>query len=309
MGTGQVLNISSLCETIAAAMPSDGISEARWVRQVLLDPNFRIEGLRTAEYAGETVGLALALSRQVPLENAASDSDRGYITLLAVHPQHQGRGIGSRLLEEAETHLRDAGCQSVSISPYAPGYFLPGVDVRRYAPGLEFLLRRGYSEVYRPLAMEIPLWDLTVPGWVVQREKEHRQAGLQYLPYSAEWTLALLDFARSAFAGDWVRVAREGMARIVEGQNPERLFLAIEDDQVVGYSHFDNERFGPIGVSAEHRGRGIGQILMYKTLQAQQRSGFRSAWFLWSDDKTAERLYLAAGFRETRRYALLRKDL
>jgi hypothetical protein len=48
---------------------------------------------------------------------------------------------------------------------------------------------------------------------------------------------------------------------------------------------------------------------MYETLRAQRLAGFRTAWFLWSDDKTAERLYSAAGFREARRFALLNKEL
>ena len=37
-------------------------------------------------------------------------------------------------------------------------------------------------------------------------------------------------------------------------------------------------------------------------------AGFRSAWFLWSDDKTAARIYNGAGFKEVRRFALFRKD-
>jgi hypothetical protein len=48
---------------------------------------------------------------------------------------------------------------------------------------------------------------------------------------------------------------------------------------------------------------------MYQTLLAQRDAGFRAAWFLWSDDKTAARLYNGAGFTEVRRFALLRKEL
>ena len=48
---------------------------------------------------------------------------------------------------------------------------------------------------------------------------------------------------------------------------------------------------------------------MYATLRAQREAGFRAAWFLWSDDKTAERLYTGAGFKETRRFALLKKSI
>ena len=48
---------------------------------------------------------------------------------------------------------------------------------------------------------------------------------------------------------------------------------------------------------------------MFRTLQAQRDAGFRAAWFLWSDDKTADRIYNGAGFREVRRFALMRKEL
>ncbi len=75
-------------------------------------------------------------------------------------------------------------------------------------------------------------------------------------------------------------------------------------------SHHDAERFGPIGVEAQtHRGRGIGQVLMYRTLAAQRSAGYRVAFFLWSDDKTAARMYSAAGFRETRKFAYMKKEL
>jgi hypothetical protein len=47
---------------------------------------------------------------------------------------------------------------------------------------------------------------------------------------------------------------------------------------------------------------------MYETLIAQRDAGFRTAWFLWSDDKTAARLYTDAGFKPIRRFALLRKS-
>ena len=48
---------------------------------------------------------------------------------------------------------------------------------------------------------------------------------------------------------------------------------------------------------------------MFAALRAMREEGFCTAWFLWSDDRTAARLYASAGFREVRRFALLRKEL
>src|SRR5688500_4094364 len=99
------------------------------------------------------------------------------------------------------------------------------------------------------------------------------------------------------------------MGCILLGASPTRLFVAREGSEVVGFSHFCNDRFGPIGVAASQRGRGVGQVLMFETLHAQRAAGFASAYFLWSDDKTAQRLYNAAGFKEFRRFALMKKVL
>jgi ribosomal protein S18 acetylase RimI-like enzyme len=201
----------------------------------------------------------------------------------------------------------------VWISPYAPGYFLPGVDVVAYATGLEFLKKRGYEEVYRPISMECALWDFERPAWVRERELEHRNRGIAYTEFTPALVRPLIEFAARVFQGDWVRVCRSTSLQILDGDSPRRLQIALDNSQaeprVLGFSHHDGERFGPIGVDPDQRGRGIGQILMYRTLQAQREAGLRTAWFLWSDEKTADRLYNAVGFKLTRTFALLKKDL
>jgi ribosomal protein S18 acetylase RimI-like enzyme len=304
----QVDDLAQVVGVLAAAMPADPVSPARFTRQVLLDANFRPEGALVAVAGGEAVGFCLALARQMPLENAPPDADRGYLTLIAVRPERQRQGVGSRLLAAAEAYLQEHQRRLVLVSPYAPGYFLPGVDVAAYAGALHFFLRHGFAELYRPLAMETSLWDRAVPEWVAERARRLDAAGVCREAYRPELTLPLLDFVRREFPGDWVRVVRETMARILEGEPAERLIVAHEAGSVRGFVHWERERFGPIGVAAGERGRGLGQCLMFAALDAMRRHGFRSAWFLWSDDATARRLYDAAGFRERRRFAVLRKE-
>ena len=300
-------------QILSDAMRIEGIGKLKFARQVLLDPNFRPEGSLLAKLNGEPAGYALAMSRHMPLENAPDDSDRGYLTLFGVRSESRGQGVGKALLEAAEGYLRSQGCKKISISAYAPGYFAPGVDVAAYADGLEFLKRRGYTEVYRPIAMQTDLWHLAIPSWVTERESVHRADGVAYTEFTPALIRPLIEFAERVFQGDWVRVCRQTALQILDGASPARLEIAVDntgtEPQVIGFAHHDAERFGPIGVDPEHRGRGIGQILMYRTLRAQQNAGLRTAWFLWSDDKTAERLYDAAGFKVVRRFALLNKDL
>jgi GNAT superfamily N-acetyltransferase len=303
-------HLQGVLRVLAQSMYADAIPESRFVRQVLLDANFRADGAPVAVRGDDVVGFCLSVARQTPLENAPSDVEKGYVTLIGVRPSEQRQGIGTQLLQAAEAYLRSHNRKLVMVSSYAPGYFIPGVDVNAYPAGLSFFAKHGYKEIIRPVAMQTSLWDLQQPQWIGERACKLAGDGVTISPFTPQLTLPLLDFAKQEFPGDWVRVVREAIGRIVsQGDSPSRLIAAIDNGNVVGFSHYENERFGPIGVAASQRGRGLGQVLLYQTLGAQRDAGFRAAWFLWSDDKTAARLYNGAGFREVRRFALLRKEL
>lgn len=298
---------------LSRTLVREGIDAWKFARQVLIDPNFRRDGALCAWDGEQLVGFCLAIKRRIPLENAPSDEDRGYITLLAVDPDAERRGIGGALLREAEGWLAGQGARFSMVSPYAPGYFAPGVDNEAYPSGKRFFEKHGYTEVYRPLAMQCDLWDLKRPDWVNEAEARLIGEGVAFSPFHPRLTLPLMDFATQDFGGDWIRWVREGISDISKGDTPSRLVVASvgtpDGPRVLGFSHFCGERFGPIGVGTTERGRGLGQVLMFMTLEAQKALGMRASWFLWSEDRTAERLYNVAGFREIRRFSLFKKEL
>jgi ribosomal protein S18 acetylase RimI-like enzyme len=301
--------LDEVVSLLQRCLHADPISRSLFVRKVLIDPNFEPEGAPVAYRDGSVVGFGLSIARRLPLEDAPSDAERGYITLLGIHPEYQRQGIGSQLLQEMEAYLSSRERKLVLVSPYAPNYFTPGVDVNAYGAALQFFRKHGYQEVYRPVAMDCNLLRLCTPEWVQQREQELLQDGVVVEPYRPQLVPALFRFLREEFPGDWQRFAREAIAQIEQGDTPLRVWIAHQRGEVFGYSHFQGERFGPIGVAQSLRGRGIGQVLMYKTLEAMRLIGLHTAYFMWSDDRTADRLYRAAGFVETRRFAVLRKEL
>jgi GNAT superfamily N-acetyltransferase len=296
---------------LARALSNEGIDFRRYIRQVVLDPNFDPAGALLARSENVYAGFALAIARRVPLENAPMDSDRGYVTLFGVRPDERGKGVGTRLLQSAEHFLKIRGRSQIWISPYAPGYFTPGVDVAAYADGLRFLKHRGYEEAYRPLSMERSVVDYEMPSWVQQLAKARPLIWYSGERFDRDKVFDLLKFVSEVFPGDWVRIVRETMAEILAGDRPDRLQVAYDAAQkrVVGFSHYRAERFGPIGVHPDYRGQGIGLVLTQATLRAKQQAGYRTSWFLWTDDRTADRIYKPAGFQEVRRFAVLRKDL
>ena len=91
--------IKEICKQTGLFTPFFGKSHYMWMvekrRKGWLDPLWGFE-LLVAEIDGLVVGVTFAFKELVV----------GSVALLAVHPEYQGRGIGSRLLDEACERLR-----------------------------------------------------------------------------------------------------------------------------------------------------------------------------------------------------------
>ncbi|HEY3298243.1 MAG TPA: GNAT family N-acetyltransferase, partial [Armatimonadota bacterium] len=147
------------------------------------------------------------------------------------------------------------------------------------------------------------------PEWTAEKEAELSRAGIVLETFKGEHISLLTDFLRAEFPGDWQRLMRETMLSIVREESAaDRVLLATENGRCVGFCQHDGERFGPFGVALSHRGRGIGAVLLGRCLKNMAARGFYRAWLMWTDDR-ASRLYSAFGFRETRRYSVMKRNI
>lgn len=291
-------------------LTADPITGEVFQRKVLLDINYDPRGTLVAFDEKKIVGFGLGMVRLFQLEDSAPDFDRSWITLFVVDAPYRRRGIGTRLYRKLEEYFKARDCGTAIISGYAPNYFIPGIDPAAYPEALEFFTKMGFAEIYRPLSMDADLVHLETPEWVNEKEARLVSEGMIFEPYRPELILPLLDFMKVEFPGDWQRFAREAMVKITTGEfHPTNLWIGHQSGKVLGFCQHDNGcRFGPFGVAVNERGRGIGAVLLLKLLHSMRAKGLHNAWFLWTDDK-AGRLYAAGGFRESRRFAYMRKQL
>ena len=141
-------------------------------------------------------------------------------------------------------------------------------------------------------------------------QEERAAQRISFAVFSPAYAGQVTDFLKQEFPGDWQRYVGDAMRDMLSGRRPwEELRLLLQAEDVIGFAHCERERFGPFGVAKGWRGKGLGALLLYDTLWEMQRRGLHNAWFFWTDDATAERLYKPAGFRETRRYAVLCKKM
>ena len=292
-----------------SGLVADPIGVTTWRAKVLLDPNFDPAGCLVAEVEGTVRGFLLSLVRRVPFFNDGLEPDQSWITAFAVDPAWQGQGLGGALLEAAEARMRGLGRTSMTLSPYVPNYFTPGPDAKAYARGVDFLTRRGFAVIERPLSMRAELTGFRLPDAVAARGEALAADGIEVRPVTPADIVPILDFIPRHFTWDWHREATGVLNDLYNG-DPRfvGMIVARQGEAVLGYAQHRTERFGPFGVRPDLRSRGIGRVLLGTTLLQMRASGFHAAWFLWTGDDAA-RLYAQLGFHEVRRFAVLRKTL
>lgn len=299
----------ALLATWNAALPGDPIDHAAFRRKVLLDANFDPDWLRVAERDGALTGFCLALRRRVPLEGVGLEPERAWVTALGVRPDARGAGIGTRLLEDVVERCAAEGRRKLLIAPYAPNYFVPGVDEARYADGLAFLLRHGFSVANRPLSMDASIVTFDFAPFH-ERQARLLAEGIEVRPLLPNEIPLLVGFLEAHMPGDWLRHAREVLTDAARGlARFDQFVVAIRQGEVLGYCGSEAEHFGPFGVRDDWQGRGIGTVLLATCIEHMRRRGLHNAWVLWTSDTAANGVYARLGFRETRRFAVLARDL
>lgn len=285
-------------------LPRDPVTERIFMRKVLMDPNLDLGGCLVAENRGQIVGFVLALVRRVPLGALGLQEDTGWISALFVHPDGRRKGIGGQLMEAALDFLRSRGRRIVWFSSYTPNYFTPGVDLDVHAEAMPFFERYGFEKAIEVMGMAGSILDLRIPDGVRTCEERLKDEGISVQPLEPKYTFVLLSFLETHFPGDWSLVA---WMKLMQGADLDEFLIALSDDgQVVGYAQYEGEHFGPFGVSEVFRGKGVGSVLFYKTVQQMKAKGYRYIWVAWTHGG-AVRFYERAGMRQNRRHAIMRK--
>ncbi|MFF0746936.1 GNAT family N-acetyltransferase [Streptomyces sp. NPDC004111] len=309
---------AALLDAWGRSFPRDPVTALQWREKVLLDANFEPELLRVAEHDGQVLGAAHGVRRLVtdatgPAHPSAG-SGKGWVPFFFTVPRARGAGLGRRLLSEVLHGLEQRGCHQVDFASYTPHYWLPGLDRDASPHAAALLASCGFGAYGHAVAMERDLTGFTVPAGVRRREEELTASGYRFAELDDGTDDSLVDLLRLAadeFSPDWAGTVR----RCVRGGMPLGQILLVRDPSggpagwaMHGAYDGDVERFGPFGVSARHRGTGLGAVLLHRTLCRMRERGAGRAWFLWGDETSAAgRLYLRTGFRTVRSFTLLRR--
>jgi mycothiol synthase len=301
-------DIDEIVELWNNELPKDSINKNLFISKVLLDEHFDRNNILIAKAGEKIVGFIIgATVKEAIYKDVDPDNIRCWITAMAVSGEFRKNGIGKTLLTQLLEHFRESGKRECYIATYPYGYFVPGLDVKVYAEAIRFFERFGFIEANKPLSMDanIVLMDLGIE--FKNKIDKLKNEGINIISYEQKYILSYLDFMRS-MTSDWYRVARHNLLDMSRNLfNPDQITIAVHEGEVIGYCQFEGSHFGPFGVSDKYQGRGIGTILLGRTLEKMRMYGYHDAWVLWTDD-IAAKVYGKFGFKETRRFSVLKND-
>ncbi|MBI4428326.1 MAG: GNAT family N-acetyltransferase [Ignavibacteriales bacterium] len=295
----------SVVELWNLCLPRDEISLNTFRRKVVLDSNFDGGGCFVAVAKREVVGFLLSIRRRYPYFELGLEPGKGWITVFFVHPDWRQRGIATAMLRHAEQFLAKSGVREIFISDYTPNYFIPGVDLDAYADAYLILKSLGYQKVQSVYGMGRSLVDFSIPETMLKRFHELEQSGYRVEVFQARYTVKVLEFLREQYPGDLFRTALE---RLRENPECDEILVALRDGEVIGFSHFLDERFGPFGIGKEYLGRGLGPMLYYRTVDQMRKKGKHNLWLAWTTGR-AKDFYHKVGLKVIRRHEIMRKPL
>lgn len=301
----EVIDVWNLCLT------RDPISRDVFHKKILLDVNFDEDLCLVAVDKGKIIGFILGMVRKYPYEERGMEPERGWISVVFVHPSYRRQGLGKTLVEKVEGDLKQGyGKMNITLASYSPNYFFPGPDKEVYGASIEFFQTLGYEVLGEAVGMDAVLYDFKIPKKVSEIEETLKASGYRLERFEKIYSLPLLRFLHEHFPGGWVRNAREAL---LKDRGADTIILAFNSDhQIVGYCQRaidDLEgHFGPFGVDERLRGNKLGTVLFYRMLFDMYSRGIYHVWLAWTDGE-AQRFYERAGMKVNKKHAVMKKFL
>ncbi len=211
-------DIASVIRLWNRVLPLDAVTLDTLEARVLLDENFDPNTFLVARDGEEIVGFVVGTyARRVPLGDHDPKGDRCWITAFGIDPSCRKGEVGTRRLSALFDKFRSLGKKECFVATYAPGYFVPGIDVKEYPAAVSFLKKTGFQETYRPLSMDAPLAHFRVTPEMEAKERRLKESGVEVKPYTRDHLLSFMKFLEANMPADWVRVSRANLRDLTRG--------------------------------------------------------------------------------------------
>ena len=268
--------LPGLAELAQRAFPLHEISIRSLRRVTLEDPNFVPEDMLIARGEKGLLGAVLGANYRRSPGGKAGDKT-AYLKMICTSPFEPA--LMHSLLGKMEDRLRDEGSTKLIYSNFASWHLLPGVDLR-YENLLDFLISEGFVKSSECVDYVIDLSAFRVPRRIRRTEEDLAADGTIIRLARPEEKESVRDWVLKKSGLNW----SYEVARAI-GPAGSGVWVAEDETGIVGFSVYgslENHWFGPIAVDEKKRKKGLGSVMLFKTLESMKNLGIPRAVIPWT---------------------------
>ena len=299
------------------------LSEEYFQKKFIEDPNYSPAYSFVAEEDGRVIGFINGIAKKVFYPKETHENTPGFITCFFVDKAYRGRGVGKALLDALTNAFRRDGKRSIACSGSNPinlDWIVPGTPGHDHnnAPGMDeacmghaFLLKEGFSDRYREVAMYLNLAEYKAPDDLDKRREKLAEEGVYTGRYDTSLGYDFDGMCDRIPSEYWRKVLRDEVAKA----NPRPILAATHERRIVSFT-------GPVDKQQSGRGwfsgictdplyerRGLATILFHLLMQEFIAIGAAFSTLFTGDDNHAQRIYANCGFRVVRRFVVMQKEI
>lgn len=306
-----------LWNTAGAAMGYARLTQEKFRPLLLEHPEFSAG----FTFVLEQEGLVLGFINGCAGDHIADGAPTGYISCLILAEEADTPQNTALLVGALEDAFRKAGRTHSTVSYFNPirlPWVIPGTvnDQHNNLPGVavdlplyERMCALGYRDTDRECALYYPLADHTTPDWVEEKAARMAARGYTVARYDPRIHQGLDEMVESLHNTMWsAEVPAAGRAGM-------DLLVGLEGNVCAGFTGpvYPEETgrgyLAGVAVGPQYEGNGLGTLLFYRLLQREKEVGSRYMSIFTGVNNHARFIYLNAGFRVVRTFAVMRKEL
>ncbi|MEM2174253.1 MAG: GNAT family N-acetyltransferase [Candidatus Micrarchaeia archaeon] len=263
------------------SLKNDFIDENLFKEIILNDPNFNEKLLLIKVKNDKPIAYVFGVRRtKEPKEMIEQHKDIIWIKSFGAC-KNEYLIFLKELLKDFENIAKENKCKYIRISDFASWFITAGVDIK-YNAYNKLLASIGFNIENKVIDYELDLSEFYIPSYVDNIYRKISKEKIKIFNIKEE-DEEVFKWIKINFSPFWALEAINALKRKNGG-----ILIAYKNKDILGFSVYGAyypSRFGPIGVESKMRGKGIGTILLYKTIKKIRINGQRIAVIPWVGKK------------------------
>ena len=253
-----------------------------------------------------------------------NETTPGFITCVVIKKQYQRKGYGSLLLKALELFLKENNkkyIRQLFLNPISLEWIIPNTNNHDHpnAPAVEynspfylFLLANGYNiNGQQQDAFYLNITNYEIPDKIKEINNKNERNGYYITFYEEDKHHGFKELFEALNNPLWYEAVKNNLKK----DNPNKMLVVVKNNKILGWTgplfttNSKRGYFAGIGIHPNIQGLGIGSSLFSELIYQSKINGSEFMSLFTGSENPARKIYLKAGFKIVKSFAVLRKEI